>query len=152
MSEWLTLSGETPVQIKSTWEVMAQWDSKACAWGTGNLIEQSHVCLVSKAVRPLIESLTPGATVLEIASGANNLGYYPPEFNFERVFATDISPKMLRYLREKCPGIKTVIADARDHLPFDENSFDLTFCFFGMLFFIKRIIFGIFKKFFFSTR
>ena len=134
-TEWLTLSGETPVQTKPTREVMVQWDSKACAWGTGNLIEQSHVHLVNKAVRPVIENLTPNATILEIASGANNLGYYPSAFNFERVFATDISPKMLKYLREKCSGIKTVIADARDHLPFEEDSFDLALCFFGMRYF-----------------
>lgn len=134
-TEWLTLSGETPVHIKPVWEVMAQWDNKACAWGTGNLIEQCHVRLVNKAVRPLIENLTSNARVLEIASGANNLGYYPSAFNFERVFATDISPKMLRYLKGKCSGIKTVIADARDYLPFEEDSFDLALCFFAMRYF-----------------
>lgn len=133
--EWLTLTEETPAQIKPLSEVVKLWDSKACAWSTGNLIEPNHVGLVRKSVGPLIENLTPEARIFELASGANNQRYYPARFNFGRVIAADISPKMLRYLRPKCLGIKTVLADAGDTLPFKDQTFDLALCFFGMRYF-----------------
>lgn len=50
--EWLIQHKEKPVQIRPTNEIINLWESKACAWSTGHLIEQRHVRLVNKAVRP----------------------------------------------------------------------------------------------------
>lgn len=130
--EWPTPPDSKSISKRPLDEVTQLWNSKACAWATGNLIDCEHVRLVNKTVKTLIEPLSPEAKILELASGANNQGYYPPQFNFERVFAIDISSKMIKYLRFKNPMIPAIIADARVSLPVKDNSFELALCFFSM--------------------
>jgi ubiquinone/menaquinone biosynthesis C-methylase UbiE len=130
--EWPTTSNKNIIPKKDPNEVMRLWDSKACAWATGNLVDPKHIDLVNKTVKKLIKNLSPDSKILELASGANNENYYPPQFDFKRLLAVDISPKMIKYLRFKNSTIPAIIADVRAPLPFKDNFFELALSFFSM--------------------
>ncbi|KUK82673.1 MAG: Methyltransferase type 11 [Microgenomates bacterium 39_6] len=123
---------DIPISKRPTIEVAHFWDRQACAWATGNLVEGRHANLIGRMVEELVSPLSDRAEILELASGANNLKYYPVHFDFSRVIAVDISSRMLKYLRFGNPAIQTINADARDLLPFQDESFDLALSFFSM--------------------
>jgi len=117
-------------------EIGLMWGEKACQWAAKNKSEGEHLCQIRKRVAELVGHLSSDSVVLELASGANNKAYYPGEFNFRRVIATDISEEMLTLLAKTNLGIENrMVADARVTLPFLSNSVDTALCFFGMRYF-----------------
>ena len=103
--------------------------------GLGPVIfEPAAIALVER-----LPHLTQGA-VLEVACGTGRVTQhlrqaFPPEV---RLVATDLSESMLAYGRAKnIEGVEWSAADALA-LPFDDASFDLVICQFGVMFFPDR--------------
>lgn len=103
--------------------------------GLGPVIfEPAAIALVER-----VPHLASGA-VLEVACGTGRVTRhlrqaFPPEV---RLVATDLSESMLSYARAKdIEGVEWSTADALS-LPFDDASFDLVICQFGIMFFPDR--------------
>jgi len=82
-----------------------------------------------------------GGKVLEVACGTGISTYYLRQALPEsiEITATDLNPAMLDFAKEKSrdvnlPGVTFEVADALS-LPFDDQSFDVVACQFGIMFF-----------------
>jgi SAM-dependent methyltransferase len=88
----------------------------------------------ARHVADLVAGLQP-ATVLELAAGT---GIVTREL-IERlpgaaITATDLNPAMVEWGARRVPGATWQVADAQ-HLPFDDATFDVVACQFGVMFF-----------------
>lgn len=80
-----------------------------------------------------VAALSP-ASVLELAAGTGVLTSELTTARVGSVVATDLTAAMVHAGRHRAPGARWRIADAMD-LPFDNASFDVVTCQFGVMFF-----------------
>ena len=70
--------------------------------------------------------ITKGETVLDVGTGTGILIPIIKKYKPSRIYACDLSGRMLEQLRENCPSVKTIMADVRD-LRLPEGSIDTVF-------------------------
>ena len=70
--------------------------------------------------------ITKGDTVLDVGTGTGILIPIIKKYKPSRIYACDLSGRMLEQLRENCPSVKTIMADVRD-LKLPEGSIDTVF-------------------------
>ena len=70
--------------------------------------------------------ITKGDTVLDVGTGTGILIPIIKKYKPSRIYACDLSGRMLEQLRENCPSVKTIMADVRD-LRLPEGSIDTVF-------------------------
>ena len=70
--------------------------------------------------------ITKGDTVLDVGTGTGILIPIIKKYKPSRIYACDLSGRMLEQLRENCPYMKTIMADVRD-LKLPEGSVDTVF-------------------------
>jgi ubiquinone/menaquinone biosynthesis C-methylase UbiE len=97
------------------------WSRNAEAWLRHEPVA-GQLLFVRKFLRSHVEQVPTDGQVLDICAGADTLGYYPADFNPERLSAVDYCPEMLEY---NCAGVKEVVDITRESLPFEDSSFDL---------------------------
>ena len=81
--------------------------------------------------RAVFNSLSPGASVVDIASGAGSIyAHLEADHGFD-LHASDIAAEALEALSERIAGVTTAVSGAGD-LPYDDSSFDLVVSQFGI--------------------
>jgi ubiquinone/menaquinone biosynthesis C-methylase UbiE len=75
------------------------------------------------------------STLLELASGTGRVTRHLRERlpGSVKITATDLSPDMMEVAKGKVRGVEFAVADMQN-LPFEENSFDVVVCQFGLMF------------------
>jgi SAM-dependent methyltransferase len=69
-----------------------------------------------------LRSASGAARTLEIGAGlGEHLEFEQPD---QQYVALELRPEMAEVIREHHPGVETVVADAQQRLPFDDESFD----------------------------
>ena len=88
--------------------------------------------ITSLAIGPLLDAvqLTPGARVLDVASGPGSLAAAAKEKGANAV-GVDLSPGMIELAARAYPGIEFRVAEV-EHLPFANAAFDAVVCNFAL--------------------
>lgn len=111
-------------------DIGGYWKTEAGIWTVKDLhpiMSDSHIRknAITSALSDFEDGLRNAKTVLDIGAGGG-LQMYLPKLDSSRITSLDVCEAMLRG-NSAC---NKVLADARDHLPFDDRSFEYVSQFF----------------------
>lgn len=108
--------------------VRSEWEPAADVWYAHLGVEVSDMNAIHNRLSHFVRMTDPYDRILELAAGANNAPYYPDDFDMMRVTAVDGSRTAL----DRNPSGVRLLADIRRPLHYQNGTFGLSVCIFGM--------------------